>query len=85
MNHTAIFSIRYLLYEIDTVVHPAALVNLIYPYQAFHGPNVLGTQNVILFACSNKIKPLHYIRCRYDDVDDHDDVDNVDDEHDNNF
>ena len=56
------FAFRYLLYEIDTVVHAAASVNLIYPYQALHGPNVLGTQNVILFSCTNKIKPLHYIR-----------------------
>ena len=31
-------------------------------FQALHGPNVLGTQNVLLFACANKIKPLHYIR-----------------------
>ncbi|XP_013419834.1 uncharacterized protein LOC106180401 [Lingula anatina] len=47
--------------EIDTVIHAAAYVNLIYPYQALHGPNTLGTQNVIMFACKCKIKPLHYI------------------------
>ena len=29
--------------------------------QALHGPNVLGTQNVIKFACNSKIKPLHYV------------------------
>ncbi|XP_074650108.1 uncharacterized protein LOC141905204 [Tubulanus polymorphus] len=47
--------------EIDFIIHPAANVNLIYPYQALHGPNVIGTQNVILFASTNKIKPLHYV------------------------
>ncbi|CAH1778397.1 unnamed protein product [Owenia fusiformis] len=51
----------YLTTEIDFIVHAAAYVNLIYPYEALHGPNVLGTQNVLLFACTSKIKPLHYI------------------------
>ena len=30
-------------------------------HKALHGPNVLGTQNIIKFACDSKIKPLHYI------------------------
>lgn len=30
--------------------------------QALRGANVQGTQNVLLFACTSKIKPLHYIR-----------------------
>jgi len=51
----------YLSTEVDFIIHAAAYVNLIYPYQALHGPNVLGTQNVILFACTSKIKPLHYV------------------------
>ncbi|XP_071951852.1 uncharacterized protein [Antedon mediterranea] len=51
----------YLSYEIDFIVHAAAYVNLIYPYDALHGTNVLGTQNTVLFSCTNKIKPLHHI------------------------
>ncbi|XP_033112958.1 linear gramicidin synthase subunit D-like isoform X1 [Anneissia japonica] len=51
----------YLSHEIDFIVHAAAYVNLIYPYDALHGTNVLGTQNTVLFACTNKIKPLHHI------------------------
>ncbi|VDK29103.1 unnamed protein product [Gongylonema pulchrum] len=52
----------FLTYEVDTVVHAAAYVNLIYPYQALHGINVLGTRNILDFCHQNKIKPLHYIR-----------------------
>ncbi|XP_070554169.1 uncharacterized protein [Ptychodera flava] len=51
----------HLTYEVDFVIHSAAYVNLVYPYSALHGINVLGTQNVLLFASTNKIKPLHYI------------------------
>ncbi|XP_064637306.1 uncharacterized protein LOC135493708 isoform X2 [Lineus longissimus] len=52
---------HYLSTEIDFVIHAAAYVNLIYPYQALHGPNVLGTQHVLIFACTSKMKPVHYI------------------------
>lgn len=51
----------YLSSEIDFIVHAAAAVNMVYPYQALRGANVQGTQNVLLFACTSKIKPLHYI------------------------
>ncbi|ESP02708.1 hypothetical protein LOTGIDRAFT_171783, partial [Lottia gigantea] len=51
----------YLCTDVDFIIHAAAAVNLAYPYQALHGPNVLGTYNVIRFACTGKIKPLHYI------------------------
>ncbi|XP_029206650.2 linear gramicidin synthase subunit D-like [Acropora millepora] len=47
--------------EIDFIIHAAAAVNMVYPYQALRGANVQGTQNVLLFACTGKIKPLHYI------------------------
>lgn len=53
---------HYLSYDVDFVIHAAAYVNLIYPYQALHGANVLGTQNVLLFCYANKIKPLHHVR-----------------------
>lgn len=47
--------------EIDSIIHAAAAVNMVYPYQALRGANVQGTQNILLFACTSKIKPLHYI------------------------
>ncbi|ELT91027.1 hypothetical protein CAPTEDRAFT_189369 [Capitella teleta] len=47
--------------EIDVVIHAAAQVNLIYPYQGLHGPNVTGTQNVIKFAWTNQVKMLHHV------------------------
>jgi len=47
--------------QIDYIVHAAASVNLIYPYEALKGPNVIGTQNVLLFSRTGKIKPVHYI------------------------
>jgi len=51
----------YLSYEIDYIIHAAAYVNLVYPYEALKGPNVTGTQNVLMFARTGKIKPLHYV------------------------
>lgn len=47
--------------EVDFIIHAAASVNLAYPYIALQGPNVLGTQNVVLFAFTGKVKPLHHI------------------------
>ncbi|XP_048589183.1 glycine betaine reductase ATRR isoform X2 [Nematostella vectensis] len=47
--------------EIDFIIHAAASVNMVYPYQALRGPNVSGTQNALLFACNSKIKPMYYI------------------------
>uniref|UniRef100_A0A914MEY8 Fatty acid synthase n=1 Tax=Meloidogyne incognita TaxID=6306 RepID=A0A914MEY8_MELIC len=52
---------HFLSYDIDVVLHAAAYVNLIYPYQALHGCNVVGTRNIIEFCFKNKIKSLHYI------------------------
>lgn len=51
----------YLSYEVDTIINAAAMVNLIYPYRALHSANVLGTENVMLFAQENKIKPVHHV------------------------
>ncbi|CAK5054427.1 unnamed protein product [Meloidogyne enterolobii] len=55
------YDYHFLSYDIDVVLHAAAYVNLIYPYQALHGCNVVGTRNIIEFCFKNKIKPLHYI------------------------
>ncbi|GFN88138.1 linear gramicidin synthase subunit d-like, partial [Plakobranchus ocellatus] len=51
----------YLCTDIDFIIHAAAAVNLVYPYSALHGPNVMGTANVIQFASTGKVKALHYI------------------------
>ncbi|VDM94992.1 unnamed protein product, partial [Onchocerca ochengi] len=51
----------FLTYEVDTVIHAAAYVNLIFPYQALHGINVLGTRNILDFCHKNKVKPLYYL------------------------
>ncbi|KAJ7376866.1 hypothetical protein OS493_032015 [Desmophyllum pertusum] len=47
--------------EIDFIIHAAAAVNMVYPYQALRGANVRGTQNVLLFACTSKIKNRYII------------------------
>ncbi|KAL4002395.1 thioester reductase domain protein [Acanthocheilonema viteae] len=51
----------FLTYEVDMVIHAAAYVNLIFPYQALHGINVLGTRNILDFCHQNKVKPLYYL------------------------
>ena len=47
--------------QIDIIIHAAAFVNLLYPYEVLKGTNVTGTKNILLFARSGKIKPVHYI------------------------
>jgi thioester reductase-like protein len=47
--------------DIDTIYHSAALLNWIYPYALLKTINVLGTQEVLRFACLNRVKPVHYI------------------------
>lgn len=68
---------HFLTYDIDVVVHSAAYVNLIYPYQALHGINVLGTRNVLDFCHQNKVKPLHYIRYPVEALYTHQDTNSV--------
>jgi thioester reductase-like protein len=47
--------------QIDRVYHNGAVLNFIYPYSALKAPNVMGTQEILRFACQSKTKPLHYI------------------------
>jgi fatty acid CoA ligase FadD9 len=47
--------------RVDQVVHPAALVNHVLPYNELFGPNVVGTAEVIRFAISTRIKPVTYL------------------------
>ncbi|OQK16460.1 hypothetical protein AU255_00700 [Methyloprofundus sedimenti] len=46
---------------IDVIYHNGALVNFIYPYSTLKPANVIGTQEVLRLACTEKIKPVHYI------------------------
>lgn len=44
--------------EVDMIVHPAALVNHVLPYQQLFGPNVVGTAELIRLALTNRLKPI---------------------------
>mmetsp|Transcript_5586 Transcript_5586/g.10471 ORF Transcript_5586/g.10471 Transcript_5586/m.10471 type:complete len:1297 (+) Transcript_5586:166-4056(+) len=46
---------------VDVVVHCAAAVNLVYPYEGLRAANVVGTRNMIEFALLGKVKRLAYI------------------------
>ena len=52
---------HFLSQHVDTVVHAAALVNLIYPYDALVAGNVRGTANMVSFCQTGKIKAMHYV------------------------
>jgi thioester reductase-like protein len=47
--------------RIDAIVHGAAHVNFIYPYEALRATNVLGVQEIIRFAFHSRIKPVHHL------------------------
>ncbi|MCC6191428.1 MAG: amino acid adenylation domain-containing protein [Anaerolineales bacterium] len=47
--------------EVDAVLHSAAVVNFIYPYQAMKAVNVEGVRRVIEFAFEGQVKPVHYL------------------------
>lgn len=51
----------FLTRTIDIVVHAAAQVNLIYPYEALSAANVEGTANMVSFCSIGRIKVLHYV------------------------
>ncbi len=44
--------------EIDTIMHPGALVNHVLPYEQLFGPNVVGTAELIKLAITGRIKPF---------------------------
>ena len=46
---------------VDLIVHPAALVNHVLPYDQLFGPNVAGTAELIRLAITARIKPLTYL------------------------
>ncbi|WP_024803421.1 carboxylic acid reductase [Nocardia sp. BMG51109] len=46
---------------VDLIVHPAALVNHVLPYDQLFGPNVVGTAEVIRLALTARMKPVTYL------------------------
>lgn len=46
--------------KIDIIYHVASAVNFVMPYSALKDVNVLGTKNMLRFAVTGKVKPLHY-------------------------
>ncbi|WP_025734970.1 carboxylic acid reductase [Mycobacterium genavense] len=46
---------------VDLIVHPAALVNHVLPYDQLFGPNVVGTAEIIRLAITSQIKPVTYL------------------------
>ncbi|MBV8347121.1 MAG: thioester reductase domain-containing protein, partial [Mycolicibacterium sp.] len=46
---------------VDLIVHPAALVNHVLPYDQLFGPNVVGTAELIRLAITARIKPITYL------------------------
>jgi fatty acid CoA ligase FadD9 len=47
--------------KVDLIVHGAALVNHVLPYDQLFGPNVVGTAELIRLAISTRIKPITYV------------------------
>ena len=45
--------------KIDTIYHCGAMVNTMAPYQAMRPANVIGTLEVIRFACTVVKKTIH--------------------------
>jgi thioester reductase-like protein len=52
---------RSLTHQLDTIYHNAAWVHHTSPYSRLKAANVLGTQEILRFACQGKTKPLHFI------------------------
>ncbi|HVZ37193.1 MAG TPA: thioester reductase domain-containing protein, partial [Polyangiaceae bacterium] len=47
--------------QVDAIIHSAAFVNFIYPYEALRATNVEGLRELIRFAFHLRIKPFHYL------------------------
>ncbi|MEZ0352296.1 carboxylic acid reductase [Mycobacterium sp. pR1184] len=52
---------QHLADTVDLIVHPAALVNHVLPYDQLFGPNVVGTAELIRLAITTRIKPVTYL------------------------
>jgi amino acid adenylation domain-containing protein/thioester reductase-like protein len=47
--------------HVDAIYHNAAWVNFAFPYHLLKPTNVLGTKEILRFACSCKLKPVHHM------------------------
>ena len=47
--------------QIDAVYHNGAQVNFVLPYAKLRAPNVLGTAEILRFAASTQLKPVHFV------------------------
>lgn len=47
--------------EVEAIYHNGTLVNFIYPYHLLKAANVSGTRAILRLACSDQLKPVHYI------------------------
>ncbi|MCR9191507.1 MAG: thioester reductase domain-containing protein [Gammaproteobacteria bacterium] len=47
--------------DIDTIVHCAAMVNLVQTYEQLKPTNIEGVQHILKFSCCGALKPVHYI------------------------
>ncbi|MCE7004341.1 thioester reductase domain-containing protein [Kibdelosporangium philippinense] len=47
--------------SVDLIMHPAALVNHMLPYEQLFGPNVVGTAELIRLALTSKLKTFSYL------------------------
>ncbi|MGW4482928.1 carboxylic acid reductase [Amycolatopsis sp. NPDC004368] len=52
---------RRLAETVDLIVHPAALVNHVLPYDQLFGPNVVGTAELMRMALTTRLKPITYL------------------------
>lgn len=46
---------------IDDIIHNGAMVNHVYPYSVLRAANVEGTIEIVQFACTDSLKPVHFI------------------------
>lgn len=47
--------------SVDLIVHAAALVNHVLPYEQLFGPNVVGTAELIRLAITTRVKPITFL------------------------
>ena len=52
---------RRLAREVDTVIHNAAHVNFLYPFEMLKMDNVLSVQEIVRFALEDRLKPVHHV------------------------
>lgn len=47
--------------QIDAIYHSGAHISYVQPYSTHKRPNVFGTREVLRFACTGPVKPVHHI------------------------